>query len=176
MDAERMDLGDDSVDGVLCRWGYMLMSDPAAALAETRRVLRDGGRLALSVWAAPRDNPWASIGSDVLVEQGHMTAPAPGTPGIFAMGRPERVRELVMGAGFAEPEIQPVPSEWRFESLDDHWAFLEQLAGAIAVLIDGLDEGERAAVRAAIGERAEPFRVADGGYVMPGLALNAVTS
>jgi ubiquinone/menaquinone biosynthesis C-methylase UbiE len=50
MDAERMDLDDDSVDGVLCRWGYMLMSDPATALAETRRVLRDGGRLSLSVW------------------------------------------------------------------------------------------------------------------------------
>jgi ubiquinone/menaquinone biosynthesis C-methylase UbiE len=32
MDAEQMDLGDDSVDGVLCRWGYMLMADPAAAL------------------------------------------------------------------------------------------------------------------------------------------------
>ena len=27
MDAERMDLDDDSVDGVLCRWGYMLMAD-----------------------------------------------------------------------------------------------------------------------------------------------------
>ena len=46
MDAERMDLGNDSVDGVLCRWGYMLMPDPAAALAETRRVLRPEGRLA----------------------------------------------------------------------------------------------------------------------------------
>ena len=47
MDAEKMDLEDDSVDGVICRWGYMLMADPAAALAETRRVLRDGGRLSL---------------------------------------------------------------------------------------------------------------------------------
>jgi len=47
MDAERMDLEDDSVDGVLCRWGYMLMADPATALAETRRVLRAGGRLSL---------------------------------------------------------------------------------------------------------------------------------
>ena len=54
MDAEKMDLEDDSVDGVICRWGYMLMADPAAALAETRRVLRDGGRLAFSVWAERR--------------------------------------------------------------------------------------------------------------------------
>ncbi|MGH2556149.1 MAG: class I SAM-dependent methyltransferase, partial [Actinomycetota bacterium] len=40
MDAERIELDTDSVDGVLCRYGYMLMPDPAAALAETRRVLR----------------------------------------------------------------------------------------------------------------------------------------
>jgi ubiquinone/menaquinone biosynthesis C-methylase UbiE len=53
VDAERMALEDDSVDGVLCRWGYMLMADPGAALRETRRVLRDGGGLALSDWALP---------------------------------------------------------------------------------------------------------------------------
>jgi len=38
MDAEKMDLETESVDGVLCRWGYMLMSDPGEALKETRRV------------------------------------------------------------------------------------------------------------------------------------------
>ena len=49
MDAERIELDGDSDDGVLCRFGYMLMADPATALAETRRVLRPGGRLALAV-------------------------------------------------------------------------------------------------------------------------------
>jgi ubiquinone/menaquinone biosynthesis C-methylase UbiE len=44
LDAERMDLDDSSVDGIVCRFGYMLMADPAAALAESRRVLREGGR------------------------------------------------------------------------------------------------------------------------------------
>jgi ubiquinone/menaquinone biosynthesis C-methylase UbiE len=49
IDAERIELHDDSVDGVLCRFWYKLMADPAAAFAETRRVLRPGGRLALAV-------------------------------------------------------------------------------------------------------------------------------
>ncbi|MGI9316535.1 MAG: class I SAM-dependent methyltransferase, partial [bacterium] len=53
MDAENMDLYTESVDGVLCRWGYMLMSDPGAAFKETRRVLRPGGRLCFSVFAGP---------------------------------------------------------------------------------------------------------------------------
>ena len=61
LDAERMDLEESSVDDVVCRWGYMLMADPALAFAETRRVLRDGGRLAFAVWAAPDRNLWAAI-------------------------------------------------------------------------------------------------------------------
>src|SRR5215213_6185099 len=54
LDAERTDLDDGSVHGVLCRWGYMLMGDRAAALAETRRVLVDGGRVPLSAWGDPQ--------------------------------------------------------------------------------------------------------------------------
>ena len=37
IDAEQIELDDDSVDGVLCRFGYILMADPAAALSEPRR-------------------------------------------------------------------------------------------------------------------------------------------
>jgi len=43
LNAEWIDLPLASVDIVLCRYGYMLMADPAAALSETRRVLRPGG-------------------------------------------------------------------------------------------------------------------------------------
>jgi ubiquinone/menaquinone biosynthesis C-methylase UbiE len=57
IDAVKIELEDDSVDGVLCRFGYMLMHDAEAALAETRRVLRPGGRVAFSVWASPERNP-----------------------------------------------------------------------------------------------------------------------
>jgi SAM-dependent methyltransferase len=77
IDAERIELDDDSVDGVLCRWGYMLMADPATALAESRRVLRTGGRLSLSVWGAAERNPWASLPAQALMQ--HTGAP-PATP------------------------------------------------------------------------------------------------
>ena len=56
VDAERIELDEDSVDGVLCRFAYMLM-DARAALAGTRRVLRPGGRVALAVWGAFGRNP-----------------------------------------------------------------------------------------------------------------------
>jgi SAM-dependent methyltransferase len=96
LDAERMDLEDDSVDAVACRWGYMLMADPAAALGETRRVLRAGGPLAFAVWSTPDRNPWATLPAMTLIQRGHMPAPAPGAPGLFSMGdeaRPARARD-----------------------------------------------------------------------------------
>jgi len=42
MDAERIELADESVDGVLCRFGFMLMPDPAAALSERSEERRVG--------------------------------------------------------------------------------------------------------------------------------------
>ena len=100
----------DSVDGVLCRFGYMLMTDPATALAETRRVLRPGGRLALAVWSAPERNPWATIGFALLVEHGHMPPPEPGAPSPFALASEEHTRALLEGAGFASVRTEEVPS------------------------------------------------------------------
>src|SRR5918911_3478786 len=100
LDAERMDLATDSVGGVLCRWAYMLMIDPSAAFAETRRVLRPGGRLAFSVWAARERNPALSLVGRILELRGHIPPPGLNAPTAFAMANPGRIRELVVAAGF----------------------------------------------------------------------------
>ena len=41
-----------------------------------------------------------------IVKQGHMAPPEPGGPGMFAMGEPGRIGELVTGAGFEEPALE----------------------------------------------------------------------
>jgi len=175
LDAERMDLDDDSVDAAVCRWGYMLMADPAAALRETRRVLRDGGTLALAVWASPDRNPWAAMPAMTMVQRGHMQPPEPGMPGIFALADPAQIRSLVAGAGFAEPEVEEIAFDFRYEDFDEFWDVLIRLAGPIARALRDLNEDERQASRAAIEESIAPFRAEDGSYSMPALCLGAVT-
>jgi ubiquinone/menaquinone biosynthesis C-methylase UbiE len=175
LDAENIDLATGSVDGVLCRWGYMLMIDPARALAETRRILRPGGRLAFSVWAAPEQNPWASLVSRLLVAQGHMAPPAPGAPGIFALANEERVRSLVTNSGFSDPVIEEVPSHRRFVSFDAYWRYLTEMAGAISPLLRNLSPEAQHAIRARLQEAITPF-AHDGGYEFPRLCLNVVAS
>ena len=174
LNAERMDLDDDSVDGVVCRWGYMLMADPAAALRETRRVLRDGGTLAFAVWAAPDRNPWAALPAMTLVQRGHVPPPEPGAPGIFAMSDPALIRSLVTGAGFDEPEVEEIAFEFRYDDFDDFWDVLVRIAGPIARVLKSLPDEERQATRDAIEEAVAPFRAEDGSYATPALCLGAV--
>jgi ubiquinone/menaquinone biosynthesis C-methylase UbiE len=172
MDAERMDLEDDSIDGVLCRWGYMLMADPARALAETRRVLRGGGRLSLSVWGAAERNPWASVPAKALIEHTGAAPANPEDPGIFAMADPGRVRSLVRDAGFGEPRLEEVEVHWRFDDFDSYWRFVTELAGGIAMVLQAMPETDREAVRTMVEQAAGNFRT-DGGLELPGVALNA---
>jgi SAM-dependent methyltransferase len=175
MDAERMDLEDNSVDGVLCRWGYMLMADRAAALAETRRVLRDGGRLVLSVWGEAPRNPWAALAGAALVQGGHMEQPEPKAPGIFGMADPEEIRAQLSAAGFADPQIDAVNVEYGFDDFEDYWRFLNELAGGVAMVIEQLSDDERESVRDQLRGWSAGFQ-SDGGLAMPGMAQNAVTT
>jgi SAM-dependent methyltransferase len=174
LDAERMDLETDSVDGVLCRWAYMLMIDPSAAFAETRRVLRPGGRLAFSVWAARERNPAISLVGGVLESQGHIPPPDPHAPTAFAMSDPGRIRELVVGAGFAEPEIEEVAFRWPFADQDAYWRYLSETAASASPVLRALPTEAQETVREQVEEAARPYRSGEG-YDFPAVCLNAVT-
>jgi SAM-dependent methyltransferase len=174
MDAERLELDDDSVDGVLCRFGYMLMADPGAALAETRRVLRPGGRVALAVWGPPERNPFFGIIAISLVQRGHIPPPEPPpAPGIFSMASAERTAALLDGADFGEVRTEEVVSRFVLPSVDEYLSVIADTAGPIALALRGLSGAERAGVRAEVEDSLARFAAADG-YELPCVALCAV--
>jgi SAM-dependent methyltransferase len=175
LDAEEMNLPDESVDGVLCRWGYMLMSDPETAFRETRRVLRKGGGLAFSVFGSPEENPWASVPGRTLVEVTGEPPPDPSAPGILAMAAPSRASSLLGATGFDERQTEDVPFTWRFEDFDGYWTFLTELAGALAARIAALSSEERDVFQDRLREAVEPYRN-ENGYEIPALARNTLAA
>ncbi|MGH2712633.1 MAG: hypothetical protein ACRDM7_01875 [Thermoleophilaceae bacterium] len=151
------------------------MADPAAALAETRRVLRPEGRLALSVWGVPEQNRWASIGGRTLVERGYLPPPEPGAPGVFGMASQERTGSLLESAGFPYARTEEVPVHFAFRDLDDYQRWVMDVAGPFAMAVRGLPEDERDALMTRLKEAFGPYAVG-GGYEIPGVALCAVAS
>jgi SAM-dependent methyltransferase len=170
MDAERMELDDAAVDGVLCRFGYMLMANPVAALKETRRVLRDDGRLTFAVWGEPAKNAWVLVPGSVLVERGHMPMPDPEAPGILALGGIDKVEAALASAGLEPRAVAELPVHYLYPDRDTMWEHVSTRMGPLARVVSGLPEDEQRSVRAAIEERAEPFRDGDG-YDVPGMAI-----
>jgi SAM-dependent methyltransferase len=144
MDMQALGLPDASVDAVACRFGYMLVPDPALALRETRRVLRPGGRLAFATWAPPKRNPWATAFGPVLLERGLQEPPKPGEPGQFALGEPEQIESLVGEAGFTGVTVEEVAVEYRFADWGEYHRVITSLAAALRETLASLDEGTRA--------------------------------
>jgi ubiquinone/menaquinone biosynthesis C-methylase UbiE len=173
LDLERIELGDDTVDGVLCRYAYMLVADPVAAFAETRRVLRPGGRVVLAVWGAPEANPFFTALGMALVRAGHMPPPDPSAPGPFTLGDPERVRGLLGGAGFSDVRVEEATVRFAFRDLHEYVAIQADTSGPMALVLQGLPDDERAQVAESIGAALAPFRTG-AGYEVPGVAVVAV--
>jgi SAM-dependent methyltransferase len=167
LDAEQMDLDDDSVDIVLCRSGYMLMADPVAALRETRRVLRPDGALAFSVFATAAENPHVALPVRTFIERGHMAPPEPGGPGIFSMGDPARIREVVEAASVDPVAIEAIDFAHAYADDEDAWTTLIDINGRLSPIITELPDDEREATRQAVIDAFAPYRVTDGSYSVP---------
>jgi SAM-dependent methyltransferase len=167
IDAESIDQPAASLDGVLCRWGYMLMADGEAGLRETRRILRPGARVALAAWTSPTENLWASTPMGELVRRGHAERGDPDAPGQFGWARAGIIAERLEGAGFGEHEVDVVDFLMTFPSFDDWIATQRDLGSHLRDGLDGLDAAEREDVLAAVREQAIPFVGEDGSLALP---------
>jgi len=172
LDAEDIPLADDAVDGVLCRFGFMLMPDPVRALAETRRVLRPGGRLALAVWSTAERNPWVTVAGRILLEFGLAPPPEPGAPGMFVFADEQRLRGVFEDAGFTLERIEEVPVLQRYDDVDDYIRVSNLTSGMFSRVWSDASAAEREAIATRLAEDFVPYAVA-GGYALPGVAVCA---
>ncbi len=167
IDAESIDQPAASLDGVLCRWGYMLMPDPEAALRETRRVLRPGARVALAAWTPAAENPWASIPMRELVERGIVERPERDAPGQFAWAREGVIAERLDDAGFTSPEVEVIPFAMTYPTANDWIATQRDLSPRFDDALSDLDDVTREDVLAAIRSKSADFEAPDGTLVLP---------
>jgi SAM-dependent methyltransferase len=184
LNAEWIDLPLASLDIVLCRWGYMLMADPAAALSESRRVLRPGGRLALAIWDTIEANPWAALPAQELGRRGFgKPPPAPGAPplpgedrqpGPFALGDPALVRGLLEDAGFTDITLDAVEILQRHDSFAAMWEAQLDISRSFHDAVMSRPQTEIDEIRASLEQRFAPYTLPTGELAIPGRTLVAL--
>ena len=163
MQAEWIDLPTASVDAVICRFGYMLLLDPEAALRETRRVLKPGGRVALAVWDDLERNPWMKVLREALVARGLAPATVPEGPGPFALGSRGRRRRAARDGRLRGRRGR---SRWTSSSaptsLDAWWDHVMQTSITTAELVRGLAPAEHYQLRDLVDAGYSPYVRDDG--------------
>jgi ubiquinone/menaquinone biosynthesis C-methylase UbiE len=171
MDAQQIDLPDESVDGVISRFGVMLMPDPGAAVRGARRVLRDGGRLAYAVWGPPDRNPWLTVLVGAVLQTGHAPPGDPfGPGGPFSLAEPDANGALLDSAGFSEVQIEDIPGAMRYDDFAHYWNVQSNVSGPLAVLIASLPADEVDAIKTALEPALAPFGSGDA-LSIPSLAI-----
>ena len=140
-DAERLPLADGEFDAVVSTCGIMFASRPEAAAAEVARVVRKGGRVAITTWL-----PDSNLYKMFMVKKPYMPAPPnPAPPSPFEWGRAERVRELLEGA--FELQFERGTSFYREPSGEAAWNTFSTGYGPTKALAGNLDEARRAELR-----------------------------
>jgi SAM-dependent methyltransferase len=168
IDAETsIDLPAASIDGVLCRWGYILMADPGTALRETRRILRSGRRVSLAAWAAPEHNPWTALIPRELLARDLLEPADPTGPGQFAWAEEGVIAERLRDAGFADPEVEAVDFVTSYGSVEEWEAITRDMSVRIGDAMAGLDAATLQEVRTALRAAAEPYAAGDGSLAFP---------
>ncbi len=168
MDAEYLLLPDESFDCVLCGFAIFFFPRLERALAEMRRVLRPGGRIALTTWDRSFDEQWqwfhelvkAHLPPEAEMEQTPESRALPSPE----LDKPEGLEGAMKAAGFTDVHVVSEAADFIYPSDDVWWASLwshgvrerleavEQATGS-----EGLER-----LKAAAFERIRTIKRADG--------------
>jgi ubiquinone/menaquinone biosynthesis C-methylase UbiE len=143
-DGQALSFADCSFDAVLCNLGLMFFTDPVRCLSEFRRVLRPGGRLAVSVNTVVERSYNHQI--NVIIAR-HMPGLAEAVTRTFALGEASRLRSLFNEAGFADIETHTVRHTFVLSSFDVYYGPLERGGASTGQALAALPEEIRRAVR-----------------------------
>ncbi len=143
-DGQSLSFPEASFDAVICSLGLMFFPDPQKGLSEFCRVLRPGGRAAVSVLTAPERSYNGRI--NVIIAP-HAPAFAQTVKRTFALGSEKRLRPLFDAAGFDEMLMTRETHRFTLPSFDAYFGPFERGGGSSGQEYVGLPEDVRLKIR-----------------------------
>jgi SAM-dependent methyltransferase len=163
-------------DAVLCQLGLQFFPDQPRALREMRRVVRERGRIAVSVYSpierTPGANAFVSALDEVLGPEASRIK-----RGEHSFASPAQLEKLLDDAGFGTVDVQTVVQTIAFPSVRDYVRF-QLLATPMTILLKDKTEPERQAIISSVASRtatlSTPTMLEGGKFTFPQEAYVAV--
>ena len=170
-DAQSLPFEDNSFDAVACSFGLIHLPDPLKALLEMYRVLKPGGRVAISVWEPPKPGNGFGLLFGSIKAHGDLNVPLPHGPDFFQFSENENLVAALKNAGLTETSDQSVEQTWE---LNDAMGIINaMMEGGVRArgLLLAQTEAVRQAIFKAVAAGMEQYQSSDGIYRVPMPAL-----
>jgi ubiquinone/menaquinone biosynthesis C-methylase UbiE len=143
-DAQALSFPDEIYDAVVCNLGLMFFPEPARGLSEFRRVLRPGGRAAVSVNTVPERSYNHQI--NVILTR-YLPGLAEAVTRTFSLGEASRLEGLFRECGFSQVETRTVKHTFVLPSFDAYYGPFERGGASTGQALAGLPDDIRRLVR-----------------------------
>ena len=166
-EVEHLPFADGTFDALVCNFGLGHFPWPEAALAECRRTLKAGGRMAFSWWDQPDRQRIQGLFREAIAEVG--AAPPPDVPAGHSNLRfsdTAEFRRLLVGAGLDDVRVEDHGATYAIADVDTLWRGGLGSFAVTASAISRQDAATQAAIRASLERRAAAYRT-PAGLVLP---------
>ena len=153
-------------DIAFSQFGVMFFADPIMTFRNIRRALKKRGRLVFACWRSPAEHTWSSIPESAAKPFMPAAPPAdPNAPGRFSLQQPDRIKQVLGGAGFYGIEIHKQDARTFAGATPEEAAASAIDSGPLQRTLADTDDATRIKVREAVAARLARDMGPDGIYL-----------
>jgi ubiquinone/menaquinone biosynthesis C-methylase UbiE len=162
-DAEALPYEDAVFDAVACCFGLLHLPDPPLAVREAHRVLKSGGRYAVTVWCGPEQgNAFFKMILRTVSTVADLNVDLPEAPPMFQLAEPEAIETVMQNAGFIDVRRSQIASAWHASRAEDILEMMERGTVRASMILDRQKPEVRKRVLEEIVRAFRPFETGTG--------------
>jgi len=147
-DVSTLPFNDNFFDKISCRMGFMFFPDMQLAAKEIFRVCKNGGKMAVSVWAGAENNDWSTTVTKVLLRHIEIPRPPVNAPGMFRCAAPGLMKQLFEDAGFKNVNEETIYGTVDFGTAENYWLNRTEMSEPVVNLLSKTSEEIRKQIKA----------------------------
>ena len=160
--AEELNVPTETFDSAICSIGLMLFVNPRQALTSVKNSLKAGGKVSVSVFTTPASNVFMAKPMQILLKHAGKEPPLKGEPGIFSLGQPGVIENLLMESGFVDIQKDIFSIPLKMSSAVQALEMLQEAAGAYRAVVSDCPEDVQTAAWKEVAKALKSFETEDG--------------
>jgi SAM-dependent methyltransferase len=151
-DAQDLPFDDTEFDIVISNLGVCHVPDQPRTLSEARRVLRLGGRFAMTVWCGPDTSPCFEVVYEAIKLHGSPDVQTPPGPDFHQFANRKSAEELLLSAGFSGVGFSIIDCSWDLDAPEGLSEIYERGTVRAAAMLASQPLQNLAAIRTAMAQ------------------------